>query len=129
MQGEPRLYRTHVISMHQLITTYLDLFAGESTKNPGFDDEDRNNPNRPNGHTSEDWFRTYMILRVSLKLEDRNKHENTRQRQNAAIVSPFLTTDEEKKRPDTLGASGEPSADPVVSTDNMDQSRDLIELI
>ena len=76
--------------MHQLITTYPDLFAGESTKNPGFDNEDRNNRNRPNEHTPEDWFRAYMILRVSLKLEDRNKHENTRQRQDAAIVPPFL---------------------------------------
>ena len=51
-----------------------------------FDALDGNNPNCPNWHTPEDWYRAYISLRLSLELDNRQQHEVKRQRQDPAKV-------------------------------------------
>ena len=79
--------------------------------------------------TPEDWYRAYIIIRTAMKLDNRQKYKNTRNRGDMAKIPLFLTTEEERTRPSDLSASNAPSADGVLSTDNIDRSSRVIKLM
>ena len=64
-----------------------------------------------------------------MKLDNRQKYKNTRNRGDMAKIPLFLTTEEERTRPSDLSASNAPSADGVLSTDNIDRSSRVIKLM